>query len=406
MPNLFPLTDQELRRDRPWAQAAWISIPLALLMLWCAWMYFARINVYAATDEARVEVAQTAFIVQAPVSGRVIDSHLALGDSVKRGDVLVNLEAAPQQLQFQQEQAHQAALTTQISDLRQQMATERATLGSERAAAGAATEEARANLAKAQAEAEFSKKEAEQKAALLRSGLTSQIDADRQQVQAAEKLSELAAARQAVARSERQQKMQAGERQVRIQELAKQIAEMEGQLAASSGATQQIQQELGARRIVASGDGRLGEVAPLRAGSFVRAGDRLAAIIPDGRLRVVANFPPSEAIGRVKSGQKAWLRLDGFPAAEYGPIVARVVRVGNEVRDGKVQVELAIQLNPRIPLQHGLPGTLEVQVDRISPASYILRKAGGYLAGTAATATPNASPQGASEQEDSRQTDQ
>jgi len=144
---------------------------------------------------------------------------------------------------------------------------------------------------------------------------------------------------------------------------------------------------LGAHQIVASGDGRLGEVAPLRAGSFVREGDRLAAIIPDGLLRVVASFPPSEAIGRVRKGQKAWLRLDGFPAAEYGPIVANVVSVGNEVRDGKVQVELALQPNPRIPLQHGLPGELDVEVDRISPASYLLRKAGGYLAGAAEAAT-------------------
>jgi hypothetical protein len=38
-------------------------------------------------------------------------------------------------------------------------------------------------------------------------------------------------------------------------------------------------------------------------------------------------------------------------------------------------------------LQHGLPGELEVEVDRISPASYLLRKAGGYLAGTAQAAT-------------------
>jgi multidrug resistance efflux pump len=216
------------------------------------------------------------------------------------------------------------------------------------------------------------------------------MDTERAQAEFKERSSELTAAREGVAKARRQQAMQSGERQVRIQSLDKEIAEIEGELAASNSTVEQLEHELGAHQILASGDGRLGEVAPLRAGSFVREGDRLAAIVPDGRLRVVANFPPSEAIGRVRKGQKAWLRLDGFPSAEYGPIVANVVGVGNEVRDGRVRVELALQPNARIPLQHGLPGTLEVEVDRISPASYLLRKAGGYLVGAASTSSPDA----------------
>jgi multidrug resistance efflux pump len=360
-----------------------LLIPAALLVLWGAWMCLARISVYAATDQARIEVAQTAFIVQAPISGRVVKSHLVLGDEVKRGTVLLELEAEPQQLRVDQEKAHRAALETQAVNLRQQISTEQATLASERSAGDATTQEARANLAKAEEEAEFSRKEAAQKVALLQNGLTSKMDVERFQAEFKEKSSALAAAREAVTKAQRQQAMQAGERQVRIQALRKEIAEITGDLAASNSTVEQLEHELGAHQIVASGDGRLGEVAPLRAGSFVREGDRLAAIVPDGRLRAVANFPPSEAIGRVKKGQEAWLRLDGFPAAEYGPIIAHVANVGNEVREGRVQVELALEPNPRIPLQHGLPGTLEVEVDRISPASYVLRKAGGYLAGAA-----------------------
>ncbi|HEX5228806.1 MAG TPA: HlyD family efflux transporter periplasmic adaptor subunit, partial [Bryobacteraceae bacterium] len=245
-----------------------------------------------------------------------------------------------------------------------------------------------ANLAKAQESADFSRKEAERKATLLQSGLAARMDVERLQSEYKEKMSEVAAARQGVAKARRQQAMQGGERQVRIEALRRDSAEAEGQLATSDSTIQQLEHELGAHQIVASGDGRLGEVAPLRAGSFVREGDRLAAIVPDGRLRVVANFAPSEAIGRVKKGQKAWLRLDGFPSAEYGPIIAHVLGVGDEVRDSKVRVELALEPNPHIPLQHGLPGTLEVQVDRISPASYLLRKAGGYLAGSASADAP------------------
>jgi membrane fusion protein (multidrug efflux system) len=387
MRDLFSATNQQIDGDRTDRQALLLLIPAILLVLWAAWMYLARVSVYASTDQARVEVAQTAFIVQAPISGRVVTSHLALGYEVKRGSVLVELEAEPQQLRVDQEKAHREALDMQVSNLRQQIATEQTTLLSERGVGDAATQEALADLAKTQEAVELSRKDADRKAMLAENGLTAKMDAERSQAEFKEKSSELLAARQAVAKARRQQAMQGGERKLRIQALQKEIEEIDGQLAASNSSLEQLEHELGAHQLVASGDGRLGEVAPLRAGSFVREGDRLAAIIPDGLLRVVASFPPSEAIGRVRKGQKAWLRLDGFPAAEYGPIVATVVSVGNEVRDGRVQVELALQPNPRIPLQHGLPGELEVEVDRISPASYLLRKAGGYLAGAAHAAS-------------------
>jgi hypothetical protein len=61
-------------------------------------------------------------------------------------------------------------------------------------------------------------------------------------------------------------------------------------------------------------------------------------------------------------------------------VQATVTNVGDEVRDGRVRVELSPRPNPRVRLQHGLPGTLEVEVDRITPASFLLRKAGGLLA--------------------------
>jgi len=177
--------------------------------------------------------------------------------------------------------------------------------------------------------------------------------------------------------------MHGGERRTRIQSVMKEIDAAEGELAASRSTMQRLEHDLDAHRIVASGSGRLGEVAGLRPGSFVREGDRLAAIIPDGKLRVVANFDPSEAIGRVRPGQKAWLRLTGFPYGEYGSIIAYVTGVGEELRDGRVRVELSLRQNSRVPLQHGLPGILEVEVERISPVGFLMRKAGGYLAAPA-----------------------
>jgi len=75
---------------------------------------------------------------------------------------------------------------------------------------------------------------------------------------------------------------------------------------------ERLEEEVDRRYIRAPIDGRLGEVAPLRIGAVVHEGDKLAAVIPGGKLRVVANFDPPAALGRIRAGQHARLRLEGF----------------------------------------------------------------------------------------------
>jgi membrane fusion protein (multidrug efflux system) len=75
------------------------------------------------------------------------------------------------------------------------------------------------------------------------------------------------------------------------------------------------------------------------------------------------------------------LRLDGFPWAQYGSLGATVSQVGSEVRGGRVRVELLLDAHSasRIPRQHGLPGSVEVQVESLSPAALALRAAGRMI---------------------------
>jgi membrane fusion protein (multidrug efflux system) len=83
----------------------------------------------------------------------------------------------------------------------------------------------------------------------------------------------------------------------------------------------------------------------------------------------------------VRPGQYARLRLEGFAWTQYGSLPARVSSVASEAQDGRVRVELAVEAGARtqIPLQHGLPGTVEVETERVSPAVLVLRAAGGML---------------------------
>jgi membrane fusion protein (multidrug efflux system) len=71
------------------------------------------------------------------------------------------------------------------------------------------------------------------------------------------------------------------------------------------------------------------------------------------------------------------MRLDAYPWTQFGTLPAQVGNVANEPSAGKIRVELAVQprKNSAIVLQHGLTGSVEVEVDRVSPASMILRSA-------------------------------
>src|SRR5262249_48761572 len=119
----------------------------------------------------------------------------------------------------------------------------------------------------------------------------------------------------------------------------------------------------------------------VRVGSVVRAAERLGAVVPSGRPQVVAHFPVA-VVERIHPGQPARVRLEGFPWTQYGTLTATVAEVGNEPSEGQVRVELVLTAGSAspIPIGHGLPGSVEVEVERVSPAVLVLRSAGQWLA--------------------------
>jgi membrane fusion protein (multidrug efflux system) len=118
----------------------------------------------------------------------------------------------------------------------------------------------------------------------------------------------------------------------------------------------------------------------LSVGSVVDEGEILGRLIPHGTLRVVAEFRPADALGRIRPGQAGRMRLEGFPWTEYGSLPVRVTGVAAETRSDQVRVELGVEGRPsHAPLQHGLPGRVEVEIERVSPIALLLRGAGRWL---------------------------
>lgn len=378
---MFPHSLRTLAADG-FRRSLWGYILVAIFLGgWGAWFLRARVAVYAVTEAARLEIAQAAHPIAAPVAGRVALTHLVVGQEVQAGAVLVELEADAQRLELEEAQARHAAFATQLSALRKEIAAEEEARREEGQAAQRALEEARARHHEAEVAAQAAEEEAALFTRLQARDLAAQLDLLRSKAEARKRRAAADTLRLAVGRLEGEQRTRERERRVRLERLTREITRLEGELATAAATNARLAHAIEQRRIRAPIGGRLGEVANLRIGAVVHEGDILGAVVPPGDLRVVAQFLPSTALGRLRPGQPARVRLEGFPWAQFGSLAATVARVANEARDGRIRVELSLQRDPAspIPLQHGLPGTVEVEVERAAPATLVLRAVGKRL---------------------------
>lgn len=360
------------------ARTAWfLLLPSAVLIAWSVWFVRAPVARYEVTDRARLEVDRAVYVLQAPIAGRVISSALSLGRGVKPGDVLLEIEAQPQQLQLRETRAHAASLDPQIRALLDEIAAQQDAQRQQRDAARAALDQARAQFRETDAQAKLAADEAARIARLRKEGLIAERDLVQAQAAQQSKRAAADSAQFAIARLEREQQTAGADREAGVRQLRTALTKLEADRNVTATTVERLSYEVRRRRVIAPVDGKLGEVAVLRPGGWVDEGDKVGAVVPSGHLRVVAEFPPPAALGRIRAGQTARVRLQGFPWTQYGTIAAHVASVGSEVRDGFVRVELDVdRALAAIPLQHGLPGSVEIKVEDITPAALVLRAAG------------------------------
>lgn len=378
----------DAERSRGWLP---LAVAALLILAWTGWFLLARVPLYETSAVARLEAAAAAHPVDARADGRVVAVHLPLGGRVRAGDVLVELEADAERLALEEARARLAGLGPEIAAARRELDAETAAIQVERRSAAAARDEQRALVREAEAALRFAAEEADRTARLRAEGIAPQQDDSRARSELARRRAAADAAGASIARIETDQQTRESDRQVRIQRLRGTVSRLEGEAATAAATIRRLEHEVERRVVRAPVDGRIAEAADLRAGAVLEEGDRLAAVVPDGPLRVVAQFAPAAAIGRVRAGQAGRVRLIGFPWTEYGSLQATVTGVADEVRDGLVRVEMAVGPMPSaFPTTHALPGSVEVEVERVRPASLVLRTLGGYLTRPVQRAAPPA----------------
>ena len=377
MDTAFLHTLRSLEDGRRRRSATGVLTVAVLLLVWCGWFFFASVSKYAVTDRARLEIDRASHPIQSEISGRVRMSHLEIGRQVQAGDVLLELDANPEELLAHEERARLHALAPQLAAIRAERAAVDQTEARERETTRVALDEARARVREAEATARLAEDEGERLTKLHTKSLVSDRDLAHARGEAQSRRAAAESLQLVVARLESEQRIRESEREADRRRLGAIMSKLEGDGTISAAALKRLEHEAGRRLVRAPVSGRIAEAQMIRPGAYVRNGDVIGAIVPAGALRVVADFDPSSALGRIHPGQPARLRLQGFPWAEYGSVLATVAAVASEIRDGGVRVELTLAgVGTRVPLQHGLPGTVEVAIERVTPAQLVFRAAG------------------------------
>jgi multidrug resistance efflux pump len=374
----FSSSMRSLANDKFSSSFMMTVVAVALLGLWIAWLVLARVSVYETSEAGRIEVDTSLYPIAAPVSGKVLNTYVTLGREVQAGDTLIEFEAEDERLRLDEARTQIVTLAPQLVALRDEVEAEEIAQKEQLKAARIAIDQARSQLDEANASVQYAEDEAARIARLQAQGLLSEADLSRAQIEVRKRKAAAESARLQIDKLQADLQNRDSDSQVRIERLKREIAAVEGQVTTATATSNRFAHDIEKRALRAPISGRIGEAVDLRAGALVNASDKIGVIIPSGELKAIAYFRPSSAVGRIQPGQSARLRLEGFPWTQYGVIKATVTTVASEPREGRIRVDMALELDPAsaIPFQHGLPATVEIEVARVSPATLLLRAVG------------------------------
>ncbi len=372
----FCRTLQAIEADRPVWRFAGLS-SLVVLPLALSWLLYANITVYEVSASAHLESLPQS--VAAEVEGKVVEQFLQIGLEVVKGQVLVRLDDQHILNLISESRNQIATAEMHIKALQNEVEGKEASLKSLAATQVPAVDRMKQELESARIEARLAQQILARTEALARSHAIAEEDLDAKRAGAETAASNVKKAELNLALAALDYTAREHIQIAELLTIRTELVKAEGELANARKQLDTRNAELKQRTIVSNLAGRVEEVVPFRVGNVVKPAEKLATIVPYETPRVIA-FLPVIAVGRVTTGQTARLRMHGFPWTQYGTVTAIVAAVGNEPADGKIRVELDItESSTRIPLKHGQAATVEVAVERASPAMLILRAAGELL---------------------------
>jgi membrane fusion protein (multidrug efflux system) len=285
-------------RTEPRRRPAWIFPLLRVIFVagagYLAWYVAGHWNRWTGT--ARYESTDDAYMVgdvtplAAKVSGYV--SNVPVGDyqTVRKGDLMVEIDAADYRAQLAQADANLAAANATLANLANQKDVQRALIRQAEATIQATTADLQRYALEAMRQSDL---------------LKTRIAGTPQLVEQAEDNQKRTAAQLLLNRAQLdQQKALLASLDVQEQQLAAQVRAADAQVTLARN-------NLGYTRILSPVDGMVGQ-RQVRPGQFLNVGTQVIAVIPLPNIWVIANYKETQ-MTHVRIGDATHVTVDAFP---------------------------------------------------------------------------------------------
>lgn len=347
--------EETVNGQRGKARRILLILGIAALLVGLGWGMWWWLNgrFIETTDDAYLQADSIS--VAPKISGYVGEVLVADNQSVKRGDILVRLDARKYQAVSDEASATIAARSADLSKAEADLVQQDSTIA-----------EARAQLQGAQADARHAQAEVARYAPLARSGAEPEERLAQLNNELAQASSNVAA-KQAALRSS----------QTRYGTLQAQLKQAQAQLGVAKASEAQRQLDVEDAVIRSPLDGRVADRG-VRVGQYVQPGTRLLTVVPVSAIYLTANYKETQ-IGDMRAGQKVTVHVDALPGralrghvdslapgtgAQFA-LLAPSNATGNFtkiVQRVPVRIALDINDNVRQALVPGLSATVEVDV--------------------------------------------
>ncbi|AVE04032.1 multidrug ABC transporter permease [Pseudomonas palleroniana] len=350
-PQVIP--DDTVNGQRGKARRILLSIATLALLVglgWAAWWWLSG-RFIETTDDAYLQADSIS--VAPKISGYVAQVLVSDNQNIKRGDVLVRLDARKYQAVSDEATATIAARQADFAKAQADLVQQDSTIA-----------EARAQLQGAQADARHAQAEVARYAPLARSGAEPQERLAQLNNQLAQARSTVAAKQAALRSSE-----------TRYGTLQAQLKQAQAQLGVAKASEAQSQLDVDDAVIRSPLDGRVADRG-VRVGQYVQPGTRLLTVVPISAIYLTANYKETQ-IGDMRPGQSVSVHVDALPGRKLeGHIDSLSPGTGAQfallppsnatgnftkiVQRVPVRIALDIPEEVRIALMPGLSATVEV----------------------------------------------
>lgn len=304
--------------------SGWVRMSLLILAALAGVVVVGNWLVYRWThvliDDSRI--AAHLVTVSSEVSGRVTDVPVIMGDTVKKGDLLIKIDRSQAELENKAIEAQIKSIESEIEQLRAQQAMTRTQIARKIDAGKAEVAAAEAAHASSRAVLDNARAHYERIRTLSSRHVVSdeQLDQAQAELSTAEQQERSAAARLAAAKANL---AVVEAQQAEIEVLDRQIAALEARKSAQIAQRDRNQIEIEHGTILADFDGVIDNTF-IDAGEYVSPGTRLLIYHDPSDIWVDANVKETD-FRRLKLGAPARITVDAYPDIVF---TGKVVRLG------------------------------------------------------------------------------